>query len=300
MRRSGCYYYGKVVMDLANRLTALGFTAHEARVYLALLSQPYANGYEIAKDSALPRGNVYQVLSSLLAKQAIQQVSVDPARYVAVAPADVLGRIKRETAERCDTLIGDLATLTPPSEPTAFWTLRGRDAVVERAIQLIGGAARRVAVCLWADDLLWARDALRDAASRDCRVVVNVFGKAELDFGEVYRHEDPAKIVTGHLLTLATDSSDAMVAALDEPSAAVYTRHPVLVRLVEKLIRDETYLAAIYEAFQTELTATFGPHLVELRRKLLPADEAERLVSVVGFGAPTVAAHAALEGIWEP
>jgi hypothetical protein len=57
--------------------------------------------------------------------------------------------------------------------------------------------------------------------------------------------------------------------------------------LVEKLIRDETYLAAIYERFRSELEATYGPHLVELRRKLLPAEQAERLVSIVGFGALT-------------
>lgn len=287
-------------MDYSTRLMALGFSPHEARVYLALLRQPYANGYEIAKDSALPRGNVYQVLSSLLGKSAIQQISVDPARYVAVSPSDVFGRIKRETAQRCDSLVGELATLAPPGEPTAFWTLRGREGIVERVLALLDEATTRIAVCLWADDLAWSRNALRSAATRDCRVVVNVFGDVDLDFGEVYKHEDPAKIVSGHLLTLATDSSDALVAALDEPAAAVYTRHPVLVRLIEKLIRDETYLAAIYEQFQSELTAAFGPHLVELRRKLLPADQAERLVSVVGFGAPTVAANAALEGMWGP
>jgi sugar-specific transcriptional regulator TrmB len=289
------------VVDIIAGLTGLGFSLHEARVYVALLQQPYANGYEIAKDSALPRSNVYQVLASLLAKNAIQQMSVDPARYVAVAPADVLGRIKRETAQRCDRLVGVLAALAPSGEPTAFWTLRGRDAIVERVISLIDQAQGRIAVCLWADDLSWSREALQSAARRDCRLVVNLFGEAELDFGDVYQHEDPAKIVGGHLLTLAIDSSAALVAALDEPAAAVYTRHPVLVRLVEKLIRDETYLAAIFERFHHELTGAFGPHLVELRRKLLPADQAERLVSVVGFGAPRDLAHpAALEGIWEP
>ena len=274
-------------MDTVERLVGLGFSPHEARVYVALLGQPSATGYELAKSAGLPRGNVYQILAGLLERNAIQLVGEDPARYVAHAPTEVLGRIKRETAARCDALIADLATLAPPSAPAAFWTLRGRDAVVERVTALIDEATERVAICLWADDLTWARGALRAAYQKGCHVVVNLFGDADLGFGDVYRHEPPTRVVGGHLLTLAVDSSAALTAALDEPAGAVYTHHPALVRLVEKLIRDEAYLAAIYERFRDDLESAYGPHLLALRRRLLPAEQAERLLSVVGFGAST-------------
>lgn len=274
-------------MEIIDRLIALGFTPNEARVYLALLQQPGANGYELAKTAGLPRSNVYHVLAGLLGKNAIQKISEDPVRYLAHAPADVLGRIKRDTSARCDALAADLATLAPQPEPAAFWTLRGRAVIVERVNALVGEATSRVAICLWAEDLDWVRSTLHEAASTGCGIVVNLFGEADLEFGEVYQHEDPAKVVGGHLLTLTVDSSAALVAALDEPAGAVYTRHPALVRLVEKLIRDETYLAAIYERFRADLEAAYGPHLLDLRRKLLPAEQAERLVSIVGFGALT-------------
>lgn len=272
-------------MDVIERLMALGFSLHEAKVYVALLQQPSATGYELARTTGLPRANVYQILSALVARNAIQLISDSPARYLAHPPSDVLGRIKRETAARCDALVADLATLAPPPEPTAFWTLRGRDGVIERVSLLIAEATSRVAICLWTDDLVWARAPLREASRRGCQTVINLFGDAPVEFGDVYRHEDPAKVVGGHLLTLAVDSAAALVAALDEPAAAVYTLHPALVRLVEKLIRDEAYLAAIYERFHDLLEATYGPHLVALRQRLLPRDQAERLISVVGFGA---------------
>lgn len=272
-------------MDLVERLTELGFSPNEGRVYVALLKQPLATGYELAKGAGLPRANVYQVLSGLLAKNAIQRVGNSPSRYVAHAPAEVLGRIKRETAARCDALTAELQALSPPAEPTAFWTLRGREAVVEQVISLVAEAVERIAICLWSEDLGWLSGPLRDAHHAGCHVVINLFGDTELEFGDIYRHEDPSKVVSGHLLTLAVDSSAALVAALDEPSGAVYTRHPALVRLVEKLIRDEAYLAAIYERFRNDLEAVYGPHLVALRRRLLPVDQAERLLAVVGFGA---------------
>lgn len=270
---------------MIERLTALGFTSQEARVYLALLQQPSATGYELAKSAGLQRANVYQVLAALADAGVVARVSDDsPGRFVASPPADVFGRIKRQTTERADSLIADLATLGPSQERAAF-TLRDREAVIDRTASLVGAAERRVAVCLHAADLDWLAPPLRAAAQSGRQVVVNVFGDAELDFGEVYRHEAPSLAVGGHLLTLAVDHSAALVASLDEPFGAVYTRNPALVRVVEKLIRDETYMAAIYARFGSELEAAFGPHLVNLRTRLLPPDQAEQLMSIVGFAA---------------
>lgn len=272
-------------MEAIDQLTTLGFSPHEARVYVALLQRPGATGYELAKVAGLPRANVYHVLNGLVRKNAVQRSADHPVRYVAHAPAEVLGRIKRETAARCEALVTDLASLAPIPEPGAFWTLRGRAAIVARVTALVAEAAQRVAICLWAEDLAWLDEPLRRAHQAGCHVIINLFGQSDLAFGEVYQHEDSTKVVGGHLITLAIDSSCALVAALDEPAGAVYTQHPALVRLVEKLIRDEAYLAAIYERFRDDLERAFGPHLVELRRRLLPTDQAARLLEIVGFGA---------------
>jgi sugar-specific transcriptional regulator TrmB len=269
-----------------DRLIELGFSSQEARVYVALLQQPSATGYELAKAAGLQRANVYQVLAALAERNVVARTSHDsPARYIAHPPADVLGRIKRRTAERADALIADLAALAAPREPAAFFTLRDREAVIDRAAALVGEARQRVAACVWADDLDWFAGPLRAAAQSNVQVVVNVFGDADLDFGDVYRHESPARTVGGHLLTLAVDFSTALVASFDDPAGAVFTGHPALVRVVEKLIRDETYLAAIYDRFPEELEREFGQHLVTLRTRLLPPDQAEKLISIVGFGA---------------
>jgi sugar-specific transcriptional regulator TrmB len=273
-----------------DRLSELGFSSQEARVYVALLQQPSATGYEVAKSAGLQRANVYQVLASLAERNVVARISADaPARFVALPPADVLGRIKRQTAERADSLIADLAAMAAPREQAAFFTLRDREAVIDRSAALVAEATKRVAVCAWAADLDWLAGPLRAASQSGCQVVVNVFGDADLDFGEVYRHESPARTVGGHLLTLAVDFTTALVASLDEPAGAVFTSHPALVRVVEKLIRDETYLAAIYDQFPAELDAAFGPHLVNLRTRLLPPDQAEQLISIVGFGAEDTA-----------
>jgi sugar-specific transcriptional regulator TrmB len=269
-----------------DRLVALGFSTQEARVYVTLLQQPSATGYEIAKSAGLQRANVYQVLAGLTERGMVDRVSAgSPARFVAHPPAEVLGRIKRETTELADELIVELTALTTPAESAAFFTLRDRDAVIDHASTFVAEARERVAICAWAGDLEWLATPLRAAARAGCQVVVNVFGDTDLDIGEVYRHEEPSHTVGGHLLTLAVDYSTALVASFDGTAGAVFTSHPALVRAVEKLIRDETYLAAIYARFPAQLEDAFGPHLVNLRQRLLPPEQAEQLISIVGFGA---------------
>lgn len=266
-------------------------------MYVSLLRQPSATGYEISKTTGLARANVYQALASLEEKNAAQAVSTNPARYVAHAPKDVIGRIKRETESLCDSLTADLATLAPPPDPAAFWTVRGREQVIERVSSLVAEAGSRVALSLWAEDLEWLRTPLRQAYAANCQVVINLFGDAQLEFGEVYRHENPSMVVGEHLLTLSVDFQAAVIASLDEPAGAVYTRHPSLVYLVEKLIRDEAYLAAIYERFGPQLEVAYGPHLLKLRSGLLPAEQARQLLSVVGFGADESTAGEIIQGL---
>ena len=268
------------------RLTALGFSTQEARVYLALLQHPSATGYELAKHAGLQRANVYQVLAVLTERNIVEQTSVEsPARFIAQPPAEVLGRIKRRTVEQADGLIADLATLGSRQDPAGFFSLRGRDAVIERTASLVGEAERRVAISLWSEDLGWLAGPLRAASASGCQVVVNVFGDADLEIGEVFTHEETADTVGGHLLHLAVDQRTALIGSLDEPAGAVFTEHPALVGIVEKLIRDETYLAAIYARFSDDLEREYGRHLVRLRSRFLPPDQAERLISIVGFGA---------------
>ncbi|GGL63290.1 hypothetical protein GCM10011575_22230 [Microlunatus endophyticus] len=271
---------------MIERLTALGFTTQEARVYLALLEHPSATGYELAKHAGLQRANVYQVLAVLTDRNVVEQTSAgSPARFVAQPPAEVLGRIKRRTAEQADGLIADLAILGARQDPAGFFSLRGRDAVIERTASLVGEAGQRIAISLWAEDLDWLAGPLRSASTSGCQVVVNVFGATDLEIGEVFTHEEPARTVGGHLLHLAVDQTTALIGSLDEPVSAVFTQHPALVGIVEKLIRDETYLAAIYARFTDDLETEYGRHLVRLRSRFLPPDQAEQLISIVGFGA---------------
>ncbi len=266
----------------------LGFTGAEAQIYIFLLQHPDSTGYEISKGTGLPRANTYQALETLVAKERITAVSPDPVRYVTVPPALLLRSIQEETQQRCRELEQQLTALEKPDGMGHFWELNEHSKIEVRLIELINVAQHRIAASLWAEDLERLAEPLQVACNRGCTIILNLFGEATADFATVYRHEGPEKVVSGHVIALAIDFQEALVASLDTPATGVITQNRTLVRVVEKLIRNEAYLASIYEQFPAELEATFGLHLVDLRRRLLPKGDAERLVAITGLDSRSV------------
>lgn len=289
-------------MAAEQHLRALGFTQHEAAVYVYLLRHPLQTGYEVAKGSGLPRGNVYQVLEALARHDAVQAISDEPVRYVAVPPAQLIDRTRRIQAGRCEAALDALTAVETPPEVGLFYNLRGAETVIERVVAMLNRASGRAVLSLWSEDLPALEHALRAAHARGTTLVLNVFGEGREGVpagAQVYWHEPGDKTVGGHLVIAAVDNREALAATLDAPASGVYTENGTLVRLVEKLVRDESYLAEIFAHFGPDLEARFGRHLVDLRRRLLPRDQAERLLTIVAFGkdGPTVSGGSAARAL---
>jgi sugar-specific transcriptional regulator TrmB len=262
-------------------LVSVGFSSQEARTYVALLRQPMATGYEVAKVAGLQRANTYAALGTLVEKGAAHAAGQAPARYVAVAPNEVLGRVRRDTNARLERLGRALDDVAAPVSAPALWLLDGEQAVRDRVTALIGEAGQRVACSAWAEDVTWLRQALETAARSGCEVVVNSFGPVVLEGATVFEHEPSDHVVGGRVITLTVDRRIALVATLDAPASAVYTDHPAMVAVIEKVLRDESYLSAIFAALGSDLEAHFGPHLIDLRRGLLPPADVARLEHLI-------------------
>jgi HTH-type transcriptional regulator, sugar sensing transcriptional regulator len=269
-----------VIVATIEEMKHLGFTGAEAQIYIFLLQHPHATGYEISKGTGLPRANTYQALETLASKERVTAISTDPVRYAPVPPDRLLKRIQEETVQRCQSLEQQLISLERPDSVGHFWELNERGRIETRVRELITLARHRIAASLWAEDLEYFTDVLRAARDRGCTVILNLFGEARADYATIYQHEGPEKVVGGHVIALAIDFEEALVASLDAPTTGVVTQNRTMVRVVEKLIRNEAYLAAIYEHMSAELETTFGPHLVNLRRSLLPSEDAEQLVAI--------------------
>ena len=76
------------MMVLLSNLVAAGFSEYEAKVYLALLSEHPATGYQISKSSGVPRSMVYEALGRLHNRGAVLKSEENRATLYRPLPPD--------------------------------------------------------------------------------------------------------------------------------------------------------------------------------------------------------------------
>ena len=102
-----------VQKDFLNKLKDFGLNSYEAKLWTALLSRGVATAGELSDIANVPRSRSYDVLESLERKGFVVMKLGKPIKYIAVPPAEVLERVKKnisEEAEKQGQLIESLKT----------------------------------------------------------------------------------------------------------------------------------------------------------------------------------------------
>jgi len=253
-------------------LRVLGFSDHEAKVYLSLLANSPATGYEISGFSGLPRANVYATLEGLKNRGTVQLVVGKPKRYVPVPAEVVTARIRSRVEANADRLLNLLKSYQKPAHVDYVWHIEGVDELRAEIAALIRAAKSHVGIR--------ARDAviksfegdLRHATNKGASVVMVVFGTLDLGFGHVFTHNIQGMTPIGDVentIVVTVDYEHALVASLVE-NVGAETRNQAFVSVVNTVIRHDVYLSEIFRRLGPVVDRTFGPALLSLRRILLP------------------------------
>ena len=275
----------KTVTKYSKELQELGFTDYEAKIYISLLQHSPVTAYEISKNNALPRPNVYSALDSLEKKQAVQKVSLDPVRFVPVSPATLFSRISKAVQDRCLALEVGLEKLQPDEQIHYVWNIDNADEARLKVSQLILAAKSHIWIKAHYEELLPHLEELKLASKRGVSLLFILFGdeKQIQQFHiskncSVFAHEGDGTVVGlgRYLITLSIDFKEALIMNMKEGTGA-FTKSEPIVNLADTLIRHEIYLAEIFKHFSRLLEAKFEPGLFELRKKYLPKDQITEL-----------------------
>lgn len=241
-------------------LQQLGFTAYEAKVYLALLSHPGSTGYEVARHSGVPRSKVYEVLEKLTATDIVhtsqtgEQVLYHPLPYRVV-----LQRRKNETTTLIDRLMEALEDMARPEPEGPLITIRGYDAVLNRSAEMVAGAEQTVFLSGWPKEIECLLPQLVEAEARGVQVWVLVFGELNARLQHCYYHEPPS--VEGRLadvlpaLVVVSDHSEALLASVSRvtPVTALWTRNRGVTLIAAEYIKHDIFLNALAQRLGPEL-----------------------------------------------
>ncbi len=239
--------------DPVARLVALGFSEYEAKVYVALLGENPATGYQVSKASGVPRSMVYEVLGKLTARGAAMELhKPGKTQYAPIPPTDLLDQLHHEHEALVASLKDDLSALPTRSDLEYVWNIDGYDNVMAKAQEMIRQAEERVYVAVLPSTFPPLKPILEEAIARDIRVVVYSSEGLDLPGGRIVTaamSQDHLRRAEGLGLVLVVDGDQVLVGERlsGARARASWTRSPLFVLIAEHHLRTDLYLPRILD-----------------------------------------------------
>lgn len=267
-------------MDLISNLIEAGFTEYEAKVYLVLLSEHPATGYQLSKKAGIPRSMVYEALGRLHARGAVLKTEEQRATLFRPVPPDTLfDRFEQEHRNLIQDLRSGLRKLHNAQDEDRLWSISGFGSVISYAAKMMQNAQNEIMVVISDSELEALREEILNRCKRGVRVNVLLTGEGSLSTGpedlsaadravlHVTRHPPVESQLQelNHMLLVTIDNHECLIAKLDPDAGsmtATITNNRQLVFIARQFVWMELFTQRIY--------AQIGPELLEL---LSPEDQ---------------------------
>lgn len=254
-------------------LQDLNFTEYEAKAYLALLDKSPLTGYAISLNSGVPRSKIYEVLNGMVERGDIMISHEDPSLYTPLQPQELIKLKKRKivsSLEAAETALSHYSYVSLNREN--IWNITGCEAILSRTAEAINRATGRILLEIWTEEAKLLESELRMAAERGVEILIVVYGELQFDFAQVYPHDSSEEITQeygGRWIVASIDDREVVagVVSLGADSRAAWTMHPGLVMPITEVIIHDLYIYEMMQAHRETLEQTFGPDLIELRKK---------------------------------
>ena len=268
-RSTATYASDEIVEDLMQA----GFTEYEAKVYLSLLASHPVSAYTISQNSGVPHSRVYDISRRLIRKGYAVSAGTNPEVFSPLAPEELVGKIRRDSEKLTKKLKRKLEEIDFVSDFDPVWNLHGREESLEKAREIIASAGEKIYIGFWSEEFKLLESELRKAHERGVQVVMLIYGRIDVDFGEVYYHERrylDELDTQGRTIDCTADSRVCVSGILGNPgiTKVVWTRNPGLVHSIENYLIHDFFLQEIYSRFGPKIDDLFGENLIHLRRKL--------------------------------
>jgi sugar-specific transcriptional regulator TrmB len=245
-------------MELLEDLMAIGFTEYEAKVYLALLHENPATGYQLGKSAGIPRSMVYEALGRLHVRGAILKSEEQRTTLYRPLPPDVLlNRYEHEHQHLLRSLREGLQVLYTAPDEDRLWSINGRGPVLSYVTRMIQEAQAELLLVLADPELDALRQSIVEACDRGVIVSTLLTGQGVLNCGRVARHPPLESQLQelADILVAVVDNREALVASTGPEVTATITNNRHLVLITRQFVWMELFTQRIYTRLGSELLA---------------------------------------------
>ena len=226
-------------------LKLFNLTEYESKTYIALVARGPSTVKEIRDTAGIPYSREYDILESLEKRGFVESQPGRPKRFKAVDPEKILERELRKRKKAVRDLLEFTASIRErrileEEMENVIWTLRGREKIREKMVELIDAAEREILILgrnpIPTPEL---EEALRRAKERGVRIkALGVFsGKAKDVLKRVGAEFYPFN--HDHSRFLLVDD-DELILASDDPADypfALYNRNKSCINLYQNYFR---------------------------------------------------------------
>jgi HTH-type transcriptional regulator, sugar sensing transcriptional regulator len=245
-------------MDLIARLLAVGFTEYEAKIYLELLRDNPATGYQLAKNAGVPRSMVYEALGRLRNRGAVlETLEARATLYRPLPPDMLLDNHAREQQQLLEGLREGLSQLYHAPDEERLWTISGQQSLYSYAMQMIRESKDSLMVVLPDPELDILRAELVQTEARGVAISALLTGQGTLEIGQVAHHsplESEIQQLTGMLMVVA-DNQEVLIAGTARDMTGTITRNRNLVGVARQFIWMELFTQRVYARLGSDLLA---------------------------------------------
>lgn len=129
--------------ELSGELKKLGLTSYEAKCYVFLVKLGPSDPRKVAAKASIPYPSAYEALRRLADLGWVELVTRRPAVYRARDPATIFGELESKLKETFDSLEA-MYKATPSDQAELVYTLRGKERVVSKLVEMLKGARHSV------------------------------------------------------------------------------------------------------------------------------------------------------------
>ncbi len=233
-------------MQDLEKLKSLGFSRYEINCYLALAANHPANGSQLSRISGIARSRIYDVLRNLVRKGVVMEV--ESGLYVPLPPQELFKRLQAQFDDGLEAL---KERLSEPARNLAYeyiWSVRGYDAVIQKARQMISAAGRELYVRLFPRSGQLLEKDLKKAEKRGVAIRYIAMGRVPLTFDVQVIHPDTENLVEtigGRSFDVIADKKEALVGIFEsgreDSSSISWTRNKWFVIANRDSLRHDFY-----------------------------------------------------------
>lgn len=257
-----------LIIQLIKALSQLGLTAYESKAYISILQQHPANGNEISRVSGVPGPKIYETLDRLAKKGLVVPLETDPVTYEPLPYIELLKHKEMELKNNSQFIKENLGKLNTSESPHLIWHIRGYEALMAKAGEIINNSEKEVLISFWEEQAKDIGQLLERATFRNVKVISLQFGRRVVDVGTVYRHIllDTVYERHGNEMSLVADGKYGFFMNLipGREWEGYWTSNPGVIKMVTNYIRHDIYVNKIIERFDTVIFEEYGQNLEKL------------------------------------